>query len=273
MGVLNVTPDSFSDGSATAVDPTIAIQLGLTLADQGASVVDVGGESTRPYATPVTADEELARVVPVVEGLAAAGVVVSIDTMKAVVARAALDAGAEIVNDVSGFRDPEMVAVAADSGAGVVVMHMQGTPQTMQDDPVYDDVVAEVGAHLDEQAARLVAAGVEPARIVVDPGIGFGKTRAHNLSLLRHLGQIVDRPQPVLIGVSRKGFIGSVLADHGIDTTPGQRDLASAVIAGIAVRAGAAIVRAHDVRATLEAVALADAIVRPAGGSRRSGDA
>jgi dihydropteroate synthase len=272
MGVLNVTPDSFSDGSAAALDPEAAVRRGLALAAHGAAIVDVGGESTRPYATPVATEEELARVVPVVEGLVAAGVIVSIDTMKPAVAQAALDAGAEIVNDVSGFRDPDMIALAADTDAGLVVMHMQGTPQTMQDDPVYEDVVAEVGAHLDEQASRLVAAGVRQGSIAVDPGIGFGKTRSHNLSLLRHLDRIADRPQPVLIGVSRKGFIGSVLTDRGLDTTPAERDLASAVVAGIAVRAGAAIVRAHDARATVEAVTLADAIVRPAGGSQRSGD-
>ncbi len=273
MGILNATPDSFSDGSERALDPSWAIARGLELAARGADIVDVGGESTRPGATPIATADELARVLDVVAGLAATDIVVSIDTMKPEVAAAAVDAGAEIINDVAGFRDPAMVAVAESTGAGVVVMHMQGNPQTMQDDPSYHDVVRDVAAHLEERAAHLESSGVAPDSIVVDPGIGFGKTRAHNLALLEHLRDLVDQGRPVLLGVSRKGFIGSVLADRGIATTPEERDLASAVIAGLAVRSGAAIIRSHDVQATLEAVAVADAIVRPAGGSRRSGDA
>lgn len=273
MGILNVTPDSFSDGSRRALDSAHAIECGLELRAHGADIVDIGGESTRPGADPVTAAEEMSRVLDVVAGLATAEVVVSIDTMKPEVARAAVDAGAQIINDVSGFRDPTMVEVAASTGSGVVVMHMQGDPQTMQNAPTYDDVVTDVDAYLDTRAAQLEASGVMRSSIVVDPGIGFGKTHEHNLALLGSLRRIVDRGRPVLVGVSRKGFIGSVLARRGVSTTAPERDVASAVIAGLAVRSGAAVIRAHDVRATLEAVAVADAIVRPAGGSQRSGDA
>lgn len=273
MGILNVTPDSFSDGSHRALDPARAIERGFELLAQGADIIDVGGESTRPGAEPVRAAEEMRRVLDVVAALAATEAVVSIDTMKPEVARGAVDAGAEIINDVSGFRDPAMVAVAAATGAGVVAMHMQGNPRTMQDAPTYGDVVADVDSYLDERAAHLEASGVAHSAIVVDPGIGFGKTHDHNLLLLGHLRRIAERGRPVLVGVSRKGFIGSVLAQRGIPTTAEERDLASAAIAALAVRSGAAIIRAHDVRATLEAVVVADAIVRTAGGSQRSGDA
>lgn len=266
MGILNVTPDSFSDGDLAGMDPAAAIARGLAMSEAGADIVDVGGESTRPYATPVSVDEELARVVPVVAGLANAGVVVSVDTMKPAVATAALDAGAEIVNDVSGFRDPAMIQVAASSGAGVVVMHMRGTPLDMQDDPAYDDVVAEVSAYLARQTEALVAAGVDEQRIVVDPGIGFGKTHDHNLALLGGLGRLAAAGRPVLVGVSRKGTVGAVLEQAGISTTAAERDVASAALAALAVRGGAAVVRAHDVAMTLEAVAVATAIVRAASG-------
>ncbi len=271
MAVLNVTPDSFSDGS-DSLDEETAIRRGLELWDEGADIVDVGGESTRPHAEPVSRAEELARVMPVVSALAGAGVLVSIDTMKAAVADAAVEAGAEIINDVSGFRDAEMRRVAAERGAGVVVMHMRGTPQTMQEDPVYADVVAEVGGYLDLQSRLLVEAGVAPDAIAVDPGIGFGKTPDHNLQLLSRLATLADRREPVVVGVSRKRFIGGILEGAGVVTRADQRDRASAVIAGIAVRNGASVIRAHDARATLEAAAVADAIVR-AGSDRIVGDA
>jgi dihydropteroate synthase len=274
MGVLNVTPDSFSDGSSDATDAGRAVVRGLEMWDDGADIIDVGGESTRPYAEPVSAAVEVARVVPVVRGLAAQGVVVSVDTMKAAVAAAAVGAGAEIINDVSGFRDPEMRRTAAETRAGVVVMHMRGTPQTMQDDLVYADVVAEVDEYLDRQVAGLRDAGVSSRRIVVDPGIGFGKTHSHSLELLRRLSVIADRVEPVLVGASRKGFVGAILEGAGYVTRPDERDGVSAVIAGIAVLNGASVVRAHDARATLEAVAAADAIVRAGsvGESQSSGE-
>ena len=263
MGILNVTPDSFSDGGAYD-DLADAIDHARRLVADGADIVDVGGESTRPGAAPVPVDVELARVIPVVETLAAEGIVVSIDTSKAEVARRAVDAGAEIVNDVTGLRDPAMVAACVEAGPGVVIMHMQGEPRTMQADPTYDDVVVDIRRELLGRVAAFADAGGDPAAVCLDPGIGFGKTIEHNLELLRRLDAFVALGHPVLIGTSRKSFIGAVLDAAGRPTAPDQRDVASAATAALSAAAGAAVVRAHDVRATLEATRIADAIVRSA---------
>lgn len=258
MGVVNVTPDSFSDGGAHA-DPDAAVAHAEALLAAGADLVDVGGESTRPGAEPVDEATELARVVPVVERLAGAGAVVSVDTTKAVVARAAVEAGAALVNDVSAGRlDDGLWATVAELGVPYVLMHMQGTPRTMQDDPTYDDVVAEVFEQLASDLARLEAAGVEREAVVVDPGIGFGKTTAHNLALLRATRQFRSLGRPVLVGASRKRFLGEVT---GVDEAA-ERVHGSAAAAAVAVTGGAHMVRVHDVAATVEAVRVADAVVR-----------
>lgn len=270
MGVLNVTPDSFSDGGRY-LDEEQAVARGLAMVAQGADVVDVGGESSRPGASPVAVAEELARVVPVVAALAPQ-VRVSIDTAKQAVAEAALAAGASIVNDISCSLWP----LAAEAGSGYVAMHMQGTPATMQDDPRYDDVVAEVFGFLLERAGTARSAGV--AELWVDPGIGFGKTVEHNLALLRHLPELVDRGWPVLVGTSRKGFIGRL--DPRPDGSPapvGDRLSGSLASAVWAMLAGVAMVRAHDVAATVQAAALVgrarfaseEDVVVEAGGVRR----
>lgn len=261
MGIVNVTPDSFSDGGLHATTAA-AVGHALRLSEDGADIVDVGGESTRPGADPVPVAEEIDRVVPVVARLASEGLVVSVDTMKPEVASAAIEAGAAIVNDVGGLADPEMRRLVADSGAGVVVMHMQGTPRTMQDDPRYVDVVSEVRDFFDRRVGLAVAAGVDRAAIVVDPGIGFGKTVDHNLTLLSHLGELSSLP--VMVGVSRKRFLGTLT---GRDR-PQDRDSASAAAAAVAVARGASVVRTHDVASTLEAVKVAWAIVRGTGARR-----
>jgi dihydropteroate synthase len=261
MGVVNVTPDSFSDGGRF-LDAQAAIEHGLQLIEEGADVIDVGGESTRPGAEPVTVDEELRRVLPVVEGLAAAGAVVSIDTYKASVAAGALEAGAVIVNDVTALGDPDMGAVASGRRAGMVLMHMQGNPRTMQAEPTYDDVVDEVSGFLIERAAAAEAAGVDRGSIAIDPGIGFGKTVNHNLALLRHLGVFADLGYPLVVGTSRKSFLGKVTGQ----TTTEERDVASAVSSALAIERGADVVRVHNVWACKEAVLLTMAIVRGSGG-------
>lgn len=261
MGVVNVTPDSFSDGGHYK-GAREAIEHGLRLIGEGADLIDVGGESTRPGADPVPAEEELRRVLPVVEGLAAAGVLVSIDTSKASVAISAVQAGAVIVNDVTALGDPDMAAVVADQEAGLVVMHMQGNPRTMQAEPRYDDVVAEVSGFLVERAAVAEAAGVERRSIAIDPGIGFGKTIDHNLALLRDLGVLADLGYPLLVGTSRKTFLGKITGR----TSPEDLDLASAVSVALAIERGADILRVHNVTACKEAALLAFAIVRGSGG-------
>lgn len=256
MGVLNVTPDSFSDGGRY-LDVDAAVAAGVRMAADGAEVVDVGGESTRPGADPVPEDVELARVVPVVRALADEGMCVSIDTVKARVAVAAVEAGAAIVNDVSsGLLDPDMPAVVASLQVPYVLTHLQGTPRTMQDDPHYDDVVTEVVDHLAARMEALVATGVEAHRIVVDPGIGFGKRLEHNLALLARLDRLVALGRPVLVGVSRKRFIGAVT---GV-AEPTERLAGSLAAASLAVANGARIVRAHDVAETVQAVKVAWAI-------------
>ncbi len=261
MGVVNVTPDSFSDGGRFA-SADAAVAHGLEMASAGADIVDVGGESTRPGATPISAEEELARVVPVVQGLAGAGLVVSVDTMKPEVAAAAISMGAQIVNDVTALGHPEMVAVCADAGVGVVLMHMQGDPSTMQDDPTYDNVVSEVADFLEQRAVSIQAAGVSRDRICIDPGIGFGKTFEHNLELLRSIDWLTTSGYPVMVGTSRKGFLGSMLRTAGTETTAAERDGATAATVALAVAAGASVVRVHNVSHALQAVRTADAIVR-----------
>jgi dihydropteroate synthase len=257
MGVLNVTPDSFADGGRfrSAAD---AIAHGRRLVEDGAALVDVGGESTRPGAAPVPVDEELRRVLPVLEGLA--GVPVSIDTSKAAVARAALELGAEMVNDVTALRgDPELAGVVAGSEGYVCLMHMQGEPGTMQAAPRYDDVVSEVLAFLEERLAFATSAGIAEERICVDPGIGFGKTPDQNLELLRRLDALTALGRPVLVGVSRKSTLGKVLGDPG--ATQGTMP-ASVGAAVAAFERGAWMLRAHDVRETVEALAVAAAVRR-----------
>ena len=257
MGVVNVTPDSFSDGGLW-VDPQAAVAHGLELHAEGAGILDVGGESTRPGADPVGVAEELGRVVPVVRELCAAltGATVSIDTTKAQVAREAIDAGATYVNDVTALRgDPEMAAVVADAGCELCLMHMLGTPRTMQDDPSYGDVVAEVAAFLSERADFAIAAGVEPERIQLDPGIGFGKTLEHNLQLLGRLDEIAAIGFPVVAGLSRKSFLGTITGRE----EPAARVSASVAGAVLAWERGASVLRVHDVAATVDALKVAAA--------------
>ncbi len=258
MGIVNVTPDSFSDGGRY-LDADAAIAHGLELAAQGAAIIDVGGESTRPGAEPVTETEELRRVVPVIEALRAAlpDTRISVDTCKAAVARAALDAGAEIVNDVTALRgDPEMAALVAERGVTVCLMHMQGEPRTMQDDPHYDDVVGEVAQFLAERLAAAVAAGVAAERVILDPGIGFGKTVDHNLELLHRLDELVALGRPLLIGTSRKSFLGRLTGREVDDRLAGT--IATNVIA---FERGARIFRVHDVGSVHDALTVAAATV------------
>ena len=255
MGVLNVTPDSFSDGGEF-LDPTAAVARGRQLVADGADLVDVGGESTRPGADPVTAREELRRVIPVIEQLAAAGVSVSIDTMKPEVAERALSAGASFVNDVTAFgHDRRMAEVVAEAGVGVCLMHMRGEPRTMQDDPHYGDVVLEVRDHLAERVRWALQAGIRQELISIDPGIGFGKTTAHNLALLRDLGALAALGHPVVIGVSRKRFLGELTGEPVAGRGP-----ATAAANLEAYRRGAWMFRVHDVRATREALVVARAV-------------
>jgi dihydropteroate synthase len=262
MGVLNVTPDSFSDGGEW-FDHEAAVGRGRELAAQGAAILDVGGESTRPGAAPVAEAEELRRVVPVVEALCAQappGVQVSVDTSKAAVARAALGVGATSVNDVTALRgDPAMAGLVAAAGCDVCLMHMLGEPRTMQDDPRYDDVVADVKAFLEERMAVAVAAGIAEDRIALDPGIGFGKTAAHNLELLRRIGEIVALGRPVVVGTSRKSFLGRIT---GRDD-PHQRDVGTVATNVLAYERGASVFRVHDVAATRDALAVAAATLGP----------
>lgn len=260
MGVVNTTPDSFSDGGQWA-EPRAAIRRGFKLWDDGADLVDVGGESTRPGAEPVSVEEELARVVPVVEALASHGIIVSIDTSKVEVAAAAVAAGAEIVNDVTGLTDPDMVNLCEETGVGIVIMHMLGNPRSMQSDPTYDDVVGDVAAFLRDRTTAAIERGIEASRIVVDPGIGFGKTFDHNLSLLRRIDKL-GNGQPVLVGTSRKSFLGSILEQAGRPSEPADRDTATAATVALAVASGAAVVRVHNAASAVDAARTADAIVR-----------
>jgi dihydropteroate synthase len=257
QGIVNVTPDSFSDGGEFG-DPGRAVEHALKLAAEGADLLDIGGESTRPGATPVTLDEELRRVIPVIERVAKqCPVPISVDTMKPEVARAAVDVGAVVINDVSGFRDPAMVRVAAKSGAGLIVMHMPGTPRTMNDSPHYDDVAGEVAEYLRGQLAMLAEAGVNPQCVAVDPGIGFGKFTDHSLSLVANLGTVAALNRPVVLGVSRKGFLGRVTGREVGDRMP-----AGLAVACYAMARGTAhVFRVHDVGPTVDAVKMFTAIV------------
>jgi len=256
MGVLNVTPDSFSDGGLF-LDPEAAVRRGIELAAEGADVIDVGGESTRPGSDPVPAEVEMDRVVPVIKRLAAeVDVPLSIDTRKPEVARAGLDAGAAIVNDISGGRDARMLEVVADTGAGLVLMHMLGDPKTMQAEPRYDDVVAEVKAYLGQRVEAAVQAGIDRDRLCVDPGIGFGKKLEHNLELLRNVDAFAELGRPVLVGPSRKSFLGKLLGAEVDDRLEGT----AAAVAWLAAR-GAHILRVHDVREMVRVVRVVDAIV------------
>jgi dihydropteroate synthase len=254
MGVVNVTPDSFSDGGLF-VDPETAIEHGRRLVSEGAALVDVGGESTRPGSEPVSAEDELARVAPVLEGLA--GLPVSIDTSKAPVARRALELGAELVNDVTALRgDPAMAEVVADGEAFVCLMHMQGQPRTMQVAPQYDDVVTDVLAFLEERVAFAIESGIREERICVDPGIGFGKTADQNLELLRRLDELRSLGRPVLVGVSRKSTLAKITGNGSALTS------ASVAAAVSAYDRGAWMIRAHDVRETVDGLAVAAAVER-----------
>ena len=256
MGIVNVTPDSFSDGGLHD-EAEAAIAHGRALLDAGADILDVGGESTRPGAEPVSEQTELERVVPVVTALARDGATVSIDTMKPAVADAALAAGAVVVNDVTGLGDAGMRRVVADHAAAAIVMHMQGTPRTMQHDPSYDDVVSDVVAFLDERVRRAEEDGIPSEALAVDPGIGFGKTIDHNLALLARLPELGAAGRPVVVGASRKRFLGSLL---GIDE-PAERDRATAILTGLVAGRGAHVIRVHDVRGSREALTLVRAIV------------
>jgi dihydropteroate synthase len=259
MGIVNVTPDSFSDGGRF-FESEAAIAHGLRLAGEGAGILDVGGESTRPGADPVAAEEELRRVLPVVTALALRGHRVSIDTTKLAVAQAAIEGGATIVNDVSAFRfAPELAGLVADTGAGCCLMHMLGEPRTMQEDPRYDDVVSDVRAFLEERLAFAVAQGVPEERVWLDPGIGFGKTVEHNLELLRRLDEIAAIGRPVLIGTSRKSFLEKIAGERGQDDRlPGT--IATSVLA---LERGASIFRVHDVAPVANALEVAAATVAP----------
>ncbi|CAG7640197.1 dihydropteroate synthase [Actinacidiphila bryophytorum] len=266
MGVVNVTPDSFSDGGRW-FDPDVAVKHGLDLVAQGADLVDVGGESTRPGAARVDEAEELRRVLPVVRELAAAGVLVSVDTMRAAVAEQAVAAGARLVNDVSGgLADPGMVPVVAAAGVPFVVMHWRGQSIDMNNRAVYADVLAEVVAELRTSLDRAVAGGVDPGRIVLDPGLGFAKEAGHDLTLLAHLGALRALGRPLLVAASRKRFLGRVLAGTAGDPPPArERDAATAAVTAIAAREGAWAVRVHEVHASADAVRVARAIEAAAG--------
>jgi dihydropteroate synthase len=256
MGVVNVTPDSFSDGGLY-LDPEAAISHGHELVAAGAKILDVGGESTRPGAEPVNADEELRRVIPVIRGLAGAGSRISVDTSKAAVAAAALEAGAEIVNDVTALRgDPEMAPLCAERGATVILMHMLGEPRTMQEDPRYDDVVTAVKTFLVERLKVALDDGIAEERVWLDPGIGFGKTAAHNMELLRRLGELRELGRPLVVGTSRKSFIAK------LDGSPADRRLGGTIASSVLAAAeGADVLRVHDVAEMRQALAVAMAIL------------
>jgi dihydropteroate synthase len=259
MGVLNVTPDSFSDGG-DFLDPAAAAAQAERLAAEGADLIDVGGESTRPGAEPVTAEEELRRVMPVLEEIGGRGLAaLSIDTSKAAVARAALAAGATFVNDVTALRaDPELAPLVAGAGADVCLMHMLGEPRTMQENPRYDDVVAEVKAFLEERLEFALTCGIEEEKVWLDPGIGFGKRLEHNLEILRRLDEIVAIGCPIVVGVSRKSFLGAL-------TGRGERERVAGTVAAnvLAFERGATMFRVHDVAPTREALTVASATLAP----------
>lgn len=256
MAILNVTPDSFSDGGSYATTQA-AVDAALRMVDDGADLIDVGGESTRPGAAPVSAEEEIRRVAPVVQALVQKGIVVSVDTMKADVAEATLQVGAQVINDVTGLGDRRMASVCAAADCSVCIMHIQGTPQTMQANPVYQDVVSEVRDHLLERAAYAQGCGVPKDKIWIDPGIGFGKADEHNLALLRRLDVLVETGYPVLLGVSRKGFIGRALGGLPVD----QRVEGTLAVQVLAQAQGVRYIRAHDVLAARRAIDMTAAVL------------
>lgn len=258
MGIVNVTPDSFSDGGLFATVEA-AVEQGRKLIAEGAALVDIGGESTRPGAADVDETEEMRRVLPVIERLAAEfpDAILSVDTCKASVAEAAVAAGARVVNDVRGFRDPEMVAVAAATGAGLVIMHMRGTPRTMQHEPAYDDLRGEIVAFFQDRLDALVAAGVDPECVVFDPGIGFGKTLQHNLAILRELDRYPVAGRPLLLGVSRKSFIGKVIGSDRLE----DRSWPTVAITAHAREQGVRLHRVHEVKPNLESLRMAEAML------------
>ncbi len=259
MGILNVTPDSFSDGG-NFNSVAAAVDHALQLFEEGAAIVDVGGESTRPGADPVGAATEAGRVVPVIEGILQKRPqsLLSIDTSKAVVARAACEVGASIINDVTGLKgDPEMAVTVAETGAGLVIMHSRGSPQSMQDRPTYADVVREVREFFQQQIQQALDAGVKAGAIVLDPGIGFGKNDQHNLELLAHLPQVMIDPHPLLIGISRKSFIGRALEQ----ADPAERSAATVALTALTRSLGARIHRVHEVRPNLDALVMAEMLL------------
>lgn len=258
MGVLNVTPDSFSDGGRY-FEPQKAVRHGLQLAEEGADIIDIGGESTRPYSRRVGAAEEAERVIPVIEALVREiSIPVSIDTCKAEVAQQALQAGATMINDISALRfDANLAAVAVEAQVPVILMHMQGTPENMQQEPIYQDLMGEIENFLQEAVERALKAGIQRENIILDPGIGFGKTFDHNLRIIRDLSRLRKLQQPILVGSSNKTFIGRIL-----DKAPGQRDNGTMATVACAVMAGANIVRVHNVRQALETVRIVDAVKR-----------
>lgn len=260
MGILNVTPDSFSDGGRFlrdgAQDVEAAVSAAIAMVEDGAALIDVGGESTRPGATPVEEAEELRRVIPIVERLASIGTIVSVDTSKPAVARAAIDAGAHLINDVRALTDASVLRAVAASDVAVCLMHMRGEPPTMQKAPHYENVVEEVRAYLSERAARCRDAGISRERIAIDPGFGFGKTLEHNLALLRQLSELTELGYPVLVGLSRKGMIGTITG-----RAPDARVAGGLAAAVVAVQNGARIVRTHDVAATVDALKMVSRIM------------
>jgi dihydropteroate synthase len=256
MGIVNVTPDSFSDGGKFNTTDK-AIQHALALVEEGADILDIGGESTRPGATPVPLDEELKRVIPVIQGLRDVGVPLSIDTYKPEVMRAAIEAGADIVNDVCALQEPNALEIVAPSQVGICLMHMQGRPQTMQADPHYDNVVQEVAEFLASRLKAAEQAGIDRSRIVLDPGFGFGKRTAHNLTLLNEMQAIQALGQPLLVGLSRKSVLGQVLGSN-VD----ERLHASIAASVISVMKGANIVRVHDVKPTVDALKIVAAVMK-----------
>ncbi len=258
MGILNVTPDSFSDGGLhRSVEETI--DHGLAMADQGADIIDVGGESTRPGALPVSIEEELTRVIPVIQGLAPSVTIpLSIDTRHAEVARRAMELGVEIVNDVSGLRGPGMIDALKEMGGAAIIMHMRGEPDKMQSNTVYDDIVGDIGAFLTSRVVEAAKAGIDPSRIAIDPGIGFGKDVKGNLDIIRRLGEFCSYGRPILVGASRKAFIGKIVGE-----TPNERLTGSLVTASAAIMNGANIIRAHDMVETVKMARMVDAIRLP----------
>jgi dihydropteroate synthase len=258
MGVLNVTPDSFSDGGRF-IDPDKAAARAKVMEEEGADIIDIGGESTRPGAAEVTLDEELRRVLPVVRAVREqTQCLISIDTMKAAVAGAAMEAGADIINDISGLNaDPDMAGTAANTGAGLVLMHMQGTPRTMQANPAYQDVVREINECLRHSIQRALDAGVAMEAIALDPGIGFGKTLEHNLTILRRTGEFSLEGRPVLLGVSRKSFISRILGNND----PAAREWPTVALTSLAREKGARIFRVHEVLANVQALRMTEAVL------------